>query len=183
VSTTQHETRALVRAAAAGDQRAWVALHRRYDRLVQHVVRGFGLDAAASEELAQATWCRLVEHIGQLRRPEAIASWLGRTARNECLQALRRSARELPTDGDALEALAGGEHDPELAVDDHRLAAQVAQAFGGLRDDQRRLVQLVLLTEPKPSYQEIGAMLGRPVGSIGPTLGRAVDKLRTALAA
>ena len=108
----QHETRALVRAAAAGDQRAWAVLHRRYDRLVRHVVRGFGLDAAASEELVQATWCRLVEHIGGLRRPECIASWLGRTARNECLQALRRSARELPTDGDALEALAGGEHDP-----------------------------------------------------------------------
>ncbi len=183
MTITQHETRALVRAAAAGDERAWVALHRRHDRLVRHVVRGFGLDAAASEELVQATWCRLVEHIGTLRRPEGLASWLGRTARNECLQALRRSARELPTESDALEALAGGEHDPEPALDDGRLATKVAEAFDELRDDQQRLVRLVLLTEPRPSYQEIGAMLGRPVGSIGPTLGRCVDKLRTALAA
>jgi RNA polymerase sigma factor (sigma-70 family) len=183
VTSTQHETQALVRAAARGDQRAWVALHRRYDRLVRHVVRGFGLDAPASGELVQATWCRLVEHIAALRRPECLASWLGRTARNECLQALRRSARELPTEGDALEALAGGEHDPEPVLEDGRLAARVAEAFGGLPDEQQRLVRLVLLTEPKPSYEEIGALLGRPVGSIGPTLGRCVDKLRTALAA
>jgi RNA polymerase sigma factor (sigma-70 family) len=177
------ELRELVRRAAAGDQGAWGALHRRFDGLVRHVVRGFGLDAAASEEMIQATWCRLVEHIDRLRRPECISGWLGQTARNECLQALRRSARELPTEGGTLEALAGGEDDPEYAGEDQHLAVRVAQAFDGLRDDQQTLVRLVLLTEPKPSYEEIGALLGRPVGSIGPTFGRCVDKLRLALAA
>jgi RNA polymerase sigma factor (sigma-70 family) len=177
------ELRELVRRAAAGDQGAWSVLHRRFDGLVRHVVRDFGLDAAASEELVQATWCRLVEHIGLLRRPECITGWLGRTARNECLQALRRSARELPTEGETLEALAGGEDDPEYSGDDRQLAVRVARAYGALHDDQQTLVRLVLLTEPKPSYEQIGAMLGRPVGSIGPTFGRCVDKLRLALAA
>ena len=147
---------------------------------MRHVVRGFDLDAATSEDLVQATWCRLVEHMHALRRPEAVGAWLGRTARNECLQALRRSARELPTEGELLEALAGGGDDAE-EPDDAELAAQVMRAFKGLREDQRTLLRLVLLTEPKPSYEEIGAALGRPVGSIGPTFGRCIEKMRSAL--
>src|SRR5690349_23607244 len=106
------EVRALVLAAAAGDERAWGVLHQRHDGLVRHVVRGFDVDAATADELVQSTWCRLVEHIGRLRSPERIASWLGRTARNECLQLLRRSGRELATECETLAHLAGGESDP-----------------------------------------------------------------------
>ena len=54
------------------------------------------------------------------------------------------------------------------------------QAFHTLDEEQRGLLRLVLLTEPKPSYEQISAVLGRPIGSIGPTLGRCIDKLRRA---
>ena len=183
MTITQHETRALVRAAAAGDERAWVALHRRHDRLVRYVVRGFGLDAAASEELVQANLVppgRAHRHAAPARGPRELA----RSHRPQRVPPGPAAQRPRAADRERrLEALAGGEHDPEPALDDGRLATKVAEAFDELRDDQQRLVRLVLLTEPRPSYEEIGAMLGRPVGSIGPTLGRCVDKLRTAVAA
>ena len=49
--------------------------------------------------------------------------------------------------------------------------------FAELTQRQRDLLVL-LLTDPPPSYAEISARLGIPVGAIGPTRARAVDRLR-----
>ena len=34
------------------------------------------------------------------------------------------------------------------------------------------------MADEEPSYEEIGAALGMPIGAIGPTRGRCLDKLR-----
>jgi RNA polymerase sigma factor (sigma-70 family) len=173
--------RALVRDAAAGDDVAWSELVARYDRLVRHVVRAHGIDVATSEDIVQVTWCRLVQNLDRVRQPDRLGAWLSRTARNECLHVLRGWGRETPVEEEALRALIG---DVEVEDDDDYdpdgLEAVVMQAFHTLDDQQRGLLRLVLLTEPKPSYEQISAALGRPIGSIGPTLGRCIDKLRRA---
>ena len=51
------------------------------------------------------------------------------------------------------------------------------QALASLPDRQRTLLRL-LHSEREPSYEAIGAQLGMPIGSIGPTRGRALDRLR-----
>jgi RNA polymerase sigma factor (sigma-70 family) len=170
---------ALVRAAGAGDEHAWNELVSRYDRLVRHVVRAHGIDAATSEDIVQVTWCRLVQHLGNVRQPERLGAWLATTARNECLHVLRRFGRETPFEDEMLHALIPDDHE-EDDVDREGLEELVMRAFHTLDEQQRGLLRLVLLTEPKPSYAEIGAALGRPVGSIGPTLGRCIEKLRQA---
>jgi RNA polymerase sigma factor (sigma-70 family) len=173
--------RALVRDAAAGDDAAWSELVARYDRLVRHVVRAHGIDVATSEDIVQVTWCRLVQNLDRVRQPERLGAWLSRTARNECLHVLRGWGRETPVEDDALRALIGDvEADEDDDYDPEGLEAVVMQAFHTLDDQQRGLLRLVLLTEPKPSYEQISAALGRPIGSIGPTLGRCIDKLRRA---
>jgi RNA polymerase sigma factor (sigma-70 family) len=171
--------RALVRAAGAGDESAWSELVARYDRLVRHVVRAHGIDVSTSEDIVQVTWCRLVQHIDRVRQPERLGAWLARTARNECLHVLRSWGRETPVEDDALRALIQDAVEEE-ELDLTGLDELVMRAFHTLDDEQRGLLRLVLLTEPKPSYEQIGAALGRPVGSIGPTLGRCIDKLRRA---
>jgi RNA polymerase sigma factor (sigma-70 family) len=171
--------RALVRAAGAGDERAWSELVARYDRLVRHVVRAHGIDVSTSEDIVQVTWCRLVQHIDRVRQPERLGAWLARTARNECLHVLRSWGRETPVEDDALRSLIQDAVEEE-ELDLTGLDELVMRAFHTLDDEQRGLLRLVLLTEPKPSYEQIGAALGRPVGSIGPTLGRCIDKLRRA---
>ena len=42
---------------------------------------------------------------------------------------------------------------------------------------------MILASDPPPSYQEVGAALGMPVGSIGPTRARCLHKLRQSIAA
>jgi RNA polymerase sigma factor (sigma-70 family) len=169
----------LVRRASDGDERAWAELVARYDRLVRHVVRAHGIDSATSEDIVQVTWCRAVQNLDRVRQPERLGAWLASTARNECLHVLRRFGREMPVEDDALHALIP-EVDEQFDSDPEGLEELVMRAFHTLDDAQRGLLRLVLLTEPKPSYEQIGAALGRPVGSIGPTLGRCIDKLRKA---
>ena len=164
-----------------GDERAWSELVARYDRLVRHVVRAHGIDVSTSEDIVQVTWCRLVQHLDRVRQPERLGAWLARTARNECLHVLRGWGRETPVEDDALRALIhelGDDREDDL--DPAGLEDVVMRAFHTLDDEQRGLLRLVLLTEPKPSYEQISAALGRPIGSIGPTLGRCIDKLRRA---
>ena len=51
-------------------------------------------------------------------------------------------------------------------------------AFEELEDPCRRLLTALYLEDPAPSYQEIARRLGRPIGSLGPTRGRCLDRLR-----
>jgi len=46
-----------------------------------------------------------------------------------------------------------------------------------LSQRDRALLRL-LIVEPAPPYEEVGAALGMPIGSIGPTRARALERLR-----
>jgi RNA polymerase sigma factor (sigma-70 family) len=168
------EVAELVRAAAEGDQVAWNGLVDRYDGLVWSVVRSYRLSTADASDVAQTTWLRLVEHLGRLQEPERVGSWLATTARRECLRTLRQSARQVPT-----------EELPDAGTDVRLDAALLTaerdralwQAFAGLSERCRALLR-ILVADPPPSYEEIGAALDMPIGSIGPTRRRCLERLR-----
>lgn len=60
-------------------------------------------------------------------------------------------------------------------------SAALWDAFGGLTGRCRELLR-VLMAAPPPSYEEVATALGMPVGSIGPTRARCLQRLRAALA-
>jgi RNA polymerase sigma factor (sigma-70 family) len=165
----------LVRAAADGDRAAWDGLVARFGRLVWAVARAHRLSASDAAEVSQTTWLRLVEHLDRIRDPERVGSWLAATARHECLRVLRSTGRELPTDDE----LPGGHEQPET---DARLLrserdSALWRAFARLSSRCQTLLR-VLMAEPPPAYEEVSAALGMPVGSIGPTRARCLDRLR-----
>lgn len=168
-------------AAAAGSEAAWAAIVERYNRLVWKVVRGFRLDQASAEDVVQLTWTRLVEHIQSIRDPERLGGWLVTTARNEALGVLRRTRRVVPVaDVDVVGEVASWlDPDALVAADEKTL---VARAFAALDESDQELL-LLLTADPPLSYAEIAAALDRPIGSIGPSRGRAVARLRRALCA
>ena len=55
------------------------------------------------------------------------------------------------------------------------------QALEQLSERDRTLLRM-LAADPMPSYEEIGAALDMPIGSIGPTRARALERLRRKLA-
>ena len=171
----------LLRRAAGGDRGAWDEVVDRYGRLVWSVVRGFRLDDAAAADVTQTVWLRLVEHCDKIRDPERLPGWLAATARNESLRVLKNQRRQTPTEFefDLADRTAGG-FDERLVDDEVQRAA--LKAFERLPEDARALLAL-LCTDPPLDYATIAEMVGRPVGSIGPTRRRALEKLRVLMAA
>jgi RNA polymerase sigma factor (sigma-70 family) len=167
---------ALVHRAARGEERAWALLVGRFDATVRSLARRYGLNDADRDEVAQRTWLALFRHIERLTTHPALAGWLITTARNECLRVIAARRREVPVD----EPIAGREPD-ERRIDDELLEAEqreaLRRAVDGVPEHERKLMRL-LLQEPPLSYDEISAALGIPKGSIGPTRGRCVARLR-----
>ena len=173
------ETERTVRAAARGDQRAWDQLVDRYSGMLWSIARAHRLGGGDAADVFQTSWLRLVEHLPHMRNPERVGAWLATTARREALATLRRTARCRPSD--QIEALAPAdptEIDTELLTAERD--AELWVAFKRLPARDQALLRL-LTADPAPSYEEIGAALEMPVGSIGPTRVRALARLRRQL--
>lgn len=166
----------LVDCAAAGDADAWQGLIDQFGGLVWAVTRVHRLGDADAGDVAQTTWLRLVEHLDLLKDPERVGAWLATTARRECLGVLRRSARLVPH-GDALREPADDVPTHDTALLTQERDATLWRAFAHLSERDRALLRM-LMADPAPSYEEISAALGMPIGSIGPTRARALQRLR-----
>ena len=177
------DTTGLVRRAAGGDQRAWQRLVDQYARLIWSMTRDFKLMESDAADVAQVTWLRLLEHIDRLEQPARVGSWLAATARHECLRSLAARKRlVLVQDHTALDEVAvhESELDERLLADEN--AQAVRKALSRLPWRWQQLMEL-LMADPPASYAEISDQLGLPVGSIGPTRGRCLARLRVLLQA
>ena len=68
----------------------------------------------------------------------------------------------------------------EAGACEHDEGDRLWAAVDGLPERCRRLLRIVAF-ENRPDYRELATELGMPVGSIGPTRGRCLAKLRVAL--
>jgi RNA polymerase sigma factor (sigma-70 family) len=172
----------LVRQAAAGDRKAWERLVDQYSRLLWAMTRDFRLAESDAADVVQATWLRLLEHIDRIEYPERIGSWLATTARHECLRHLAAGKKVVLMHDE--EATLGDTASRQPDVDERLLADERAQevraALTMLPGRWQQLIEL-LMADPPASYSEISDQLGLPVGSIGPTRGRCLERLRVLL--
>jgi RNA polymerase sigma factor (sigma-70 family) len=166
----------LVHAAAGGDQQAWSLLVDRYSKLVWAIARNHRLSAEDAAEVSQTTWLRLAEHIDRLQDASKVGGWLATTARHEALRVLRGAGRQIPMGDDMPEPEC-----PAIELDDELLRSErdtlLWRAFSRLPARDQALLRL-LISDPMPSYEEIGAAMGMPVGSVGPTRARCLERLR-----
>jgi RNA polymerase sigma factor (sigma-70 family) len=170
---------ALVARARNGDKQAWDALVERYAPLIWSICRRHRLGRADADDAGQAVWLQLVDHLGTVRDPGALAGWLATTARRECGRIMR--AAKGPQG-------AGYVPDAESIPDEQTQTAEqellVAEQHAALREAFTRLPPccqqlMALLTEDPPvPYTQISAKLGIPAGSIRPNRRRCLDKLR-----
>jgi RNA polymerase sigma factor (sigma-70 family) len=169
----------LVAAAAAGDEGAWSELVDHFAGLVWSVIRGYRMSAADAADVSQTTWLRLAEHIHKVREPERIGAWLATTAGRECLRLIRQNQRTVPSDDAFLAEVP--DTDPAVAPETRVLMVErdgeLWEAFSELPEKAQVLLRL-LFADPAPSYEEISAATGMPIGSIGPTRGRYLAQLK-----
>jgi RNA polymerase sigma factor (sigma-70 family) len=150
---------------------------------VTAVINRFDLTRSDAADVNQTVWLRLVEHLGRLREPAALPGWIAQTTRHECLRVVQASRRTRPFDpldraGEAQAALGLVDHDTiegQLLRAERRQALREAYAELPARCQQ---LMTLLLRDPPVTYEEISEQLSIPLGSVGPTRGRCVDKLR-----
>jgi RNA polymerase sigma factor (sigma-70 family) len=168
---------ALVQATARGDREAWRLLIERHDGLIRAICRAHRLTHADADDVRQTTWLRALEHAAGLRNPQGIAAWLGTVARRECLRVLRDRARVYVCEDALLEREGDFEPPADACVlaAERRAALRATVATLAARD---RALLALLYDDAEPSYTEIGRTLAMPVGSIGPTRARMLERLR-----
>ena len=169
----------LIATAAAGNQASWNALVDRYLPLVFSVIRGYRLTDEDASDVSQTLWLRLIENLETIREPRALPAWIVTTTKREALRVLAARRRTTPVDSTI--GFDGKDVDAP-AIDDQLLRAERRQALRDgmalLKPEERRLMML-LITDLALSYAEISRRLDISVGSIGPTRGRCLNKLRS----
>ena len=166
----------VVRVACSGDAHALRLLVERFDPALRGVARRHRLSDWDADDVIQETWLAFLEHGRTIREPAAVHGWLTTTARRQCLRLLQGRRRERVAEDPARDdqRLGGDPHAALLAAE--RRAAVLA-ALAELPLPKRRLMTL-LVARPELGYEAVGATLGMPVGSIGPTRLRALSCLR-----
>lgn len=160
---------------AAGEG-AWAELVRRHGPLAWAVIRRAGVDGADAADVYQTAWLAALQALPKLRDPARFASWLARTAHLQAIR-LRRTygiTRRVLSRIDPRE-----EDDRAPAEDIEKLETRNAVAAALARVGARceSLLRALYYEDPPPAYTDLAQRLGMPVGSIGPTRARCLEKL------
>ena len=158
---------------------AWDAFVDRFGGLLFHVAdrtarqRGIVLSAADRDDIVAAILLELVRADANALRcfagRSSLATYLTVIARRVAVRKL------LDRPGTAAAVVAEPAHDPRPAVRDRE---EVEALLGSLDEAEARLVRLHHLESR--SYGEISRITGLPLGSIGPALTKARQKMRAA---
>ncbi|UYM05072.1 RNA polymerase sigma factor [Solicola gregarius] len=163
-----------------GDRAALDELVRTSTPALWHLVRAYGLDRHSAEDVVQTTWMALVRNRDRIEDAQAVTAWLATTARREAWRVAKDASRQTVTDeetvADALPAGVPVDEQVQVADESRRLWNTVRR----LSHRCQRLLRVIAF-EDRPDYRRLASELEMPVGSIGPTRGRCLDKLRVLL--
>lgn len=172
---------ALVRAMAAGDQRALRALYERTHRLVFTFLARLLNDCRSAEELTMdtfyAVWCRSAQYDPT---GGTVLGWIMNQARSRAIDRLRYEQRKKrtapPVSADAFEA------DDNDSTSESVEAIQQTQALreclGALTAGEREVIEVAFFQEL--SYPEVAARLNQPLGTVKTRIRSGLEKLRQA---
>jgi RNA polymerase sigma factor (sigma-70 family) len=179
VADPQWPVDGLVAAAQGGDPAALTALVQGSHPHVRRFAHSLCASPQDAEDAAQEAMIILYRKIGTLRASGALASWMFKIVRHECLRRsrqLRRRAPESAVEAVAAEAASRSTEDDVL----QRLEAErVAAAVAALPDDQRRV--LIMRDVQGYSGRDVAEALGLSTAAMKSRLHRARIAVRERL--
>jgi len=166
--------RDLIRRCIEGDQEAWKALVRRYERLIYSIALRICRDSETAADVLQQVCLELYQRLDEVRNTATLPSWIATVTRRKSCDYWRscEPAEPLLDDGSA---------DSEDIFANIERQHTLERAMASLPERNRRLMQMLYMSDRDYSYQEIAQQLGMPVASIGPTRIRSLKKLRKLL--
>jgi RNA polymerase sigma-70 factor (ECF subfamily) len=171
----------LVRRLQDGDLAAFDVLFERHRRGVIAYVTGMIHDAAASEDIVQEVFVKLVRRIADIDPERGVSAWLYRVARNGTIDRLRKYKREILP----------GDVELGLLCEDGSVGVDVTPAERMVRDESSEAVQKALAGLPPKerdllllryygdcSFKEIASIVRRPLGTVLWQVHRSLAKMR-----
>jgi RNA polymerase sigma factor (sigma-70 family) len=149
----------------------------RYERLVYSIPLNFGLSHSDADDVAQATFSALIRSLDSITDEERLGAWLGTVARRQTWRMVERRRREPPVSDDHLDRVST--EDSVIAHTENLEWVHQGMAMMDVRC--RDLLTVLYFGEETPAYTAVAEEFGIPVGSIGPTRARCLDKLRSFL--
>jgi RNA polymerase sigma factor (sigma-70 family) len=171
----------LLGAARTGSEDALGQIVNELSPLLWQVARSAGLSQGDAEDVLQTVWMRLITHLDSIQDAGALTGWLVTTTKREAWRVCAAGRKQLPADQDVFADLPdqGPGSEEQVILDDQRRALWTA--IGMLPRRCQELLRIMAFA-PRPDYATVAAALGMRVGSIGPTRGRCLAKLRALLA-
>ena len=178
------QSRTSIRISAAAFRKDPAGFWDQLEPLVRYIARRFGLQESDAEDLAQDTFIKVLNRIGQLKGNPV--NWVASIARRTALDALRIESRRRSHTAGSLDAQGDDVHlDPRsldpleelLNQEDH---ACLREGLAYLPAEQQTI--LALRYEEEMGFDQIAERLDIPRGSVGYRLGLAQESLRQTLA-
>ena len=181
----------VVRLAQEGRETAFRELVRRYERPVFSLIYRMVRDREASEDLAQDSFVKVLNHIDRYRPEFKFSSWIFKIANNVAIDFLRKRQLDTvsmdgsPHAGSAAEVEASSfelADRQETALDEleaREIGTAIERAIARLRPEYRSCIMLRHIEGR--SYEEIAATLDLPLGTVKTYIHRARNELRVAL--
>ena len=176
----RHESdQQLIHACRKGNQQAWETILTKYERLVFSIPLRYGLSHDDAADITQLTFTILLQSLDRLADDSRLGPWLATVARRHTWRLLRRSQRESVNEAEDL-----SESTTMLgqAVGDSPERWEnlewLNQGLSQLNERCRNLILALYFDTEQPSYADIAARFDIPVGSVGPTRARCLERLK-----
>jgi len=172
----------LILACRRGDTAAWERLLDNYERLVYSIPLNYGLSREDAADIVQLTFTSLIQRLDGLREDSRLSAWLATVARRNTWRVIEQSRRER---AEAFEATVESEAPLDRPGGDPlerwELIEWLHQGLGRLDPRCREMLTALYFAAEPPSYAEVAARMNMPIGSISPTRGRCLERLRQLL--
>ena len=167
----------LLERSRKGDPDAWSALVEYLQSLVYSVSHRYGLDDDDTADVFMTTFQALYRNLDRLESGQSLPKWVAKTAARDSLRLrrLRGDTADVPLDEIVALEDRNAEREALRADDAYRVRIAMTRVSQTCRD------LLSALYEDERSYQEVARQLAVPIGAIGPTRARCLEKLRRLL--
>jgi len=165
------------------DPEAFGAIIERYEsKLMRYLTAFTNLDRQSAEDILQETFIKTYKNLNGFNQSLTFSSWIYRIARNEALNYLKKHKHKAVSleaedqENIALINILASDEDIHLKVTNQETAAKVRDVLNLLREDYREVLVLKFLEDY--DYNEISAILKKPIGTVGVLIARAKEAFR-----
>lgn len=162
----------------------WKALVEAYSGLVWSIARGMRLGQQDAEEVYQNTWLLLYRYARGIRDARSLPAWIATTARREAMVLVRRERLRRDVESVHGEGATGiSAQTPSNSADEREESLLLMGALLELSPRCRSILSRLYYSPGEITYKQLAEELGMPIGSLGPTRLRCLERLAVLLEA